>query len=100
MDGDLQEDNSTSVRASPSPKIIGYFPLLQTIRCSTRSLSCTSIPSSRLFLPWTSTSHFHVASVQRKLVTPTSILSAPPASSPSPDTNGGTDLQVFDASNC
>ena len=34
------------------------------------------------------------------LVTPASVSLAPPTSSPSPDANGGTDLQVFDSSDC
>ena len=38
-----------------------------------------------------------IASVQCELVTPSSISPVPPASSLSPDTNGGTDLQVLDA---
>ena len=37
MDGDLMEDNSSSVRASSSPEITGSFPLLRTIEGSTRS---------------------------------------------------------------
>ena len=52
------------------------------------------------FLPRTATNHFHVARVQRKLVTPASVSPAPPVSSPSPDASGGTNLQVFDASDC
>ena len=49
MDGDLLEDNSSSVGESPSLEIMGYFPLLLIIRHSTRSLSRTSFPSSRIF---------------------------------------------------
>ena len=49
MDRDFSEDNSSSAKASPSPKLMGSFPLLQTIGCSTRSPSHTSFPSSRLF---------------------------------------------------
>ena len=35
MDGDLPENNSSSVGASPSSEITGYFPLLRTIGGST-----------------------------------------------------------------
>ena len=52
------------------------------------------------FLPGTATNHSHVASVQRELVTLASISPTPPASSPSPDANGGTNLHVFNASDC
>ena len=52
------------------------------------------------FLPGTTTNHPHVASVQHELIAPTYVLLAPPASSPSPDANGGIDLQVFDAPDC
>ena len=52
MDGDLLEDNSSFVGASPSLEIMGSFPLLRTIRCSSRSPSHTSFPSSRLFSTW------------------------------------------------
>ena len=98
MDEDIPEDNSSSVEASPSPEITGSFPLLRTIRGSARLPSRTSFPSSRLFLPGTITDHSHIASVQLKLVTSASVSPAPLASSPFLDTNGGTDLQVFDAS--
>ena len=46
------------------------------------------------------TDHSHVSSVQRELVTHASVFPAPIASSLSPNVNGGTDLQVFDASDC
>ena len=46
------------------------------------------------------TDHSHVANVQCKLVTPAFVSPAPHASSPSPDTNEGTYLQVFEASDC
>ena len=49
MDGDLPEDNSSSVGVSSSPKIMGSFLLLRTIGCSARSPSRTSFPCSRLF---------------------------------------------------
>ena len=49
MDGDFLENNSSSAKASPSPEIMGYFPLLRTIGGSTRSPSHTSFPSSRRF---------------------------------------------------
>ena len=52
------------------------------------------------FLPRPVTGHSHVTSIQRELVTPTYVLPAPPTSSPSLDASGGTDLQVFDASDC
>ena len=52
------------------------------------------------FLPRTVVDHSHIASVQHKLVTFASVSPVPPTSSPSPDANGGTDLQVFDASDC
>ena len=52
------------------------------------------------FPPRLETGHFQVASVQCELATPESVLPAPPASSPCSDANGGTDLQVFDASDC
>ena len=100
MDGDLLEDNSSSVGASPSPKIVGSFPLLRTIRGLARSPSHTSFPNSRLFLPGTATDHSHAACVQRKLVTSASGEHASSISSPSLDANGGTGLQVFDASDC
>ena len=35
MVGDLSEDNSSSVGASPSLEIMGSFPLSQAIRCLT-----------------------------------------------------------------
>ena len=44
--------------------------------------------------------HSHVANVQREPVTLAFVSPAPPAASPSPDSNEGTDLQVFDASDC
>ena len=43
------------------------------------------------FVPGTATDRYHIERVQHELVTPTFV-------SPSPDANGGTDLQVFDAS--
>ena len=46
------------------------------------------------------TDYSHAASVQRELVTPAFVSLAPPASSPSLDANGETDLHVFDASDC
>ena len=49
MDGDLPEDNSSSIGASTSSGIMGSFPLLRAIGCLARSPSCTSLPSSRLF---------------------------------------------------
>ena len=49
VDGDLSKDNSSSVGVSPSSEIMGSFPLLWTIGCSTRSPSHTFFPSSRLF---------------------------------------------------
>ena len=49
VDGDLPEDNSSSAGASPSPKIMGSFPLLWIIGCSAQSPSRTSFPSARLF---------------------------------------------------
>ena len=49
MDGDMLEDNSLSVGALASSRIMGSFPLLQAIGCSTRSPFCPSLPSSRLF---------------------------------------------------
>ena len=100
MDEELPKDNSSFVGASPLLEIMGSFPLLQTIGGLVRSPSRTSFPSSRFFLPGTVTDHSHVASIQRELVTPTSISPAPPASSPSLNANGGTDLQVFQATNC
>ena len=52
------------------------------------------------FLLGTAADHSHVARVKCKLVTPTFVSLAPPTSFPSPDASGGTDLQVFDASDC
>ena len=52
------------------------------------------------FLPGTATDHSHVARIQRELVTPIFVSLAPLTSFPSSDANGGTDLQVFDASDC
>ena len=46
VDGDLPEDNSSSVGASPSPEIIGSLPLFRAIRCLARSPSRTSFPRS------------------------------------------------------
>ena len=43
---------------------------------------------------------FHATDVQRNPEIPSYSFLASPASSPSPDTNGGIDLQVFGASNC
>ena len=51
-------------------------------------------------LPGLATDHSHVVSIQRELVIPASVSPAPPSSPPSPDANGGTNLQVFDASDC
>ena len=51
--------------------------------------------SSRL-----ATDHSHAGSVQREFVTLASVSPASPASSPSPNANGGIGLQVFDALNC
>ena len=50
------------------------------------------------FLPGLAADHSHFTSVQLELVTPAFVSPAPLASSPSPNTNGGTDLQVLDAS--
>ena len=100
MDGDLSEDNSSSTGVSPSPKVMGSFPLLWAIGCSARSPSRTSFLSSRFFLPGPAIGHSHVASIQRKLVTLAYVPHAPHASSSSPDASGGTNLQVFDASDC
>ena len=44
--------------------------------------------------------HSHTTSVQCELATPASVSPAPPTSSPFPDANGGTNLQVFDSSDC
>ena len=52
------------------------------------------------FLPRTATNHSHIASVQLELITHASVSPASPASSPSLDTNGRIDIQVFDASDC
>ena len=54
----------------------------------------------RFSLPRIATDHSLVASVQRELVTPAYISPAPPISTPSPNANGGTDVQVLDASGC
>ena len=51
-------------------------------------------------LPGPATDHSHVANIQRKFVTLAFVSSAPPASSPSPNTSGGTNLQVFDGLDC
>ena len=98
MDGDLPEDNSSSVKASSSSEIMGSSPLLRTIGCSARSPSRTSFQGHNFPLPRPTTNHSHIPNVQRKLVTLASVSPAPPASSPSLDVNGGTNLQVFDAS--
>ena len=91
MDGDLSEDNSSSAGASLSPKIMGSFPLLWTIFQHDRYL-VHPFQVRGFCLTGTVTDHSHVASVQLDLVTPTSISPTPPASSPSLDANGGTDL--------
>ena len=52
MDGDLPEDNSSSAGASQSPEVMGSFPLLRAIGCSTRSPSHASFPSSQVFSTW------------------------------------------------
>ena len=52
------------------------------------------------FLPRPANDRFHAANVRCDLVIPSFSLLAPPASSPSPDANGGIDLQGFDALNC
>ena len=53
-----------------------------------------------VFLPRTTDDHSHVASIQRKLVASAYVLPAAPASPPSPNANGGIDLQVFGALDC
>ena len=100
MDGDLPKDNSSSAGVSPSLEIMDSFPLLWTIGCLARSPSRTSFQNPRIFLLGTATDHSHVTSVQRELVPSTFVSLAPPTSSPSPDANGGTDLRVFNASDC
>ena len=52
MDGDVPEDNSSFAGASTSSRIMGSFPLLRVLGCSTRSPSCTSFPNLRLFSTW------------------------------------------------
>ena len=96
MDGDLPEDNSSSVGASLSETTCS-FPLLQTTGCLAR---IHHFQVQGFFLPRTTTDDSHVASVQRELVTPASVSLAPLASFPSLDANGGIDLQVFDAPDC
>ena len=46
------------------------------------------------------TSHSHAASIQRNPATPASVSPTPPVSSPSPDTNGGIDLQAIRSLGC
>ena len=46
------------------------------------------------------TGHSPAASVQRGLAAPSSVLLAPPGSSPCPDTNGGIDLLAIESSDC
>ena len=52
MDGDLPEDNSSSVGVSPSLEIMSSFPLLRAIGCSTQSPSRTSFPRFQLSATW------------------------------------------------
>ena len=73
VDGDLSEDNSSSVRALPLLEITASFPLLRIVGSLARSPFLTSLAHPfqvrGFFLPWTATNHFHVVSVQRELVT-------------------------------
>ena len=89
----LLEDNSSSVGASASSRIMGSFPLLQGTGWRPRPLSCTSLPPrSHPFSTWALTGRSHAAGVQHDPVAPSSTLLAPPVSSPCPDANGGIDL--------
>ena len=96
MDEDLLDDNSSSVGASLSSGIRGSFLLLWTDARHNRCL----LQVRGFFSFGLTTDHSHAASVQRELVTPAFVSLAPPASSPSLDANGETDLHVFDASDC
>ena len=67
---------------------------------STIAISYIFSKFEAVFLPEPTADHSHFTSVQLELVTPAFVSPAPPASSPSPNANGGIDLQVLDASDC
>ena len=70
------EDNSSSAGVSTLSMTMGSFPLLRVI--------------GRTFGPITSRSPATI--VRHELVTPSSVLLAPPVSSPCLDANGGIDI--------
>ena len=66
--------------------------------CLTAILHVSFTKIVPFFLPGLANDHFHATDVQHGPAISSYALLAPPASSPSPDANGGIDLQVFDAS--
>ena len=71
------------VGVSMLPGMMGSFPLLRAIGCFAWPLSCTSFsPRSCFFLPGPVNSRFPIVDVQRDLAIPSSVLLAPPISSP------------------
>ena len=62
---------------------------------STIAISYIISKFATFFLPGLAIGHSHVTSVQHKLLTPVSISPAPPATSPSLDASGGTDLRCL-----
>ena len=90
-DGELLEDNSSSAGVLTLSRIMDSFPLSRAIGCTARPLSHTSFQDCSFFLSGFVTGHSPTASIRHDPITPSSVLLAPPISSPCPDTNGGID---------
>ena len=92
---ELPKDSSSSIRVSSLLETMCSFPLLRAVVCFAWLLSCTSFSlRSCLFLLGLADNHFHATDVQRDLAVPSSVLPAPPVSSPCLDANEEIDLQV------
>ena len=96
--GELSEDNSSSVGASESSGMAGFFPLSRTVGFFACPLSCVPpLPRQVFSLPGPEHDIFHVAGAQRNFAIPSFSLLVPPASSPYLDANEGIGLQATES---
>ena len=97
-DGELLDDNSSSIGVSTSSWIIGSFPLLWQLDAQLDRYLVHLFQDRNFSLSGPATGHSLAASVRHGLAAPSSVLLAPLVSSPCPDTNGGIDLLAISSS--